>query len=203
MILLASASPRRKSLLGQLVREFNILPADIDETPFLNEVAADYVQRMAVEKAKAAAHLSQQVELPPPDRSIIIGSDTSVVLNGHILGKPDSFEQAYEMLRALSGNTHEVMTAVCVYDARFDHLAVKNVITQVSFRRLSDVEIERYWRSGEPQDKAGSYGIQGLGSVFVENIKGSYSAVVGLPMFETAQLLQEVGIEPLQEMSNE
>ena len=203
MILLASASPRRKSLLGQLVREFDILPADIDETPFENEDAAEYVQRMAVEKAKASAGLSLQTELSPPDRSIIIGSDTSVVLHGEILGKPENFEHARSMLRSLSGKTHQVMTAVCLFDARFDHLVVQNVITQVTFRQISDLEISRYWASGEPQDKAGSYGVQGLGSVFVEKINGSFSAVVGLPMFETAQLLQQVGIEPLQEMSNE
>ena len=203
MILLASASPRRKSLLRQLVREFDILPADIDETPLVNEAAAAYVKRMALEKAQAAANLSQQSKLPPPDRAIIIGSDTSVVLEGEILGKPENFEQARTMLRSLSAKTHEVMTSVCLFDARFNHVTVKNVITQVTFRRISDLEISQYWQSGEPQDKAGSYGIQGLGAVFVERISGSYSAVVGLPMFETAQLLQEVGIMPLQEISNE
>jgi septum formation protein len=203
MILLASASPRRKSLLGQLVKEFDVLPADIDETPFVNEIAADYVKRMALEKAKAASALSQQSKLSPPNRAIIIGSDTSVVLNGTILGKPESFEQAKGMLRTLSGNTHQVMTSVCLLDARFDHHLVENVITEVTFRRISDLEISQYWQTGEPQDKAGSYGIQGLGSVFVERISGSYSAVVGLPLFETAQLLQQVGITPLQEMTNE
>ena len=203
MILLASASPRRKSLLGQLVKEFDILPADIDETPLLNEKAEDYVKRMALEKAKAASLLSCQSALPAPNRAIIIGSDTSVVLDGIILGKPESFEQALSMLRLLSGKTHQVMTSVCLYDTRHEHIVVKNVVTEVSFRRISDLEIKQYWQSGEPQDKAGSYGIQGLGSVFVEQISGSYSAVVGLPMFETAQLLQEVGIMPLQEISGE
>jgi len=203
MILLASASPRRKSLLGQLVKEFDVLPADIDETPLKNEMAADYVKRMALEKAKAASVLSKQSKLSPPNRAIIIGSDTSVVLDGKILGKPESFEQAKEMLAALSGKTHEVMTSVCLLDARFEHVIVKNVITKVTFRRISDLEIIQYWQTGEPHDKAGSYGIQGLGSVFVEQISGSYSAVVGLPMFETAQLLQQVGIMPLQEMTNE
>lgn len=203
MILLASASPRRKNLLGQLVKEFDVLPTDIDETPFTNEDAADYVKRMALEKAKAASVMSQQSKLSPPNRAIIIGSDTSVVFDGNILGKPESYDQAKSMLRSLSGNTHEVMTAICLFDARFDHLVVKNVITKVTFRRISDLEIRQYWQSGEPQDKAGSYGIQGLGSVFVECISGSYSAVVGLPIFEMAQLLQEVGIMPLQEMSNE
>ncbi len=203
MILLASASPRRKSLLGQLVKEFDVLPADIDETPLHNEIAADYVKRMALEKAMAASILSQQSKLSPPNRAIIIGSDTSVVLDGKILGKPESFEQAKGMLRSLSGETHEVMTSVCLLDARVEHVVVKNVVTKVTFRRISDLEISQYWQTGEPQDKAGSYGIQGLGSVFVEQIAGSYSAVVGLPMFETAQLLQQVGIMPLQEMSNE
>lgn len=203
MILLASASPRRKSLLGQLVKEFDVLPADIDETPLVNEIATDYVKRMALEKAKAASVLSQQSKLSPPNRAIIIGSDTSVVLDGKILGKPENFDQAKGMLRSLSGKTHEVMTAVCLLDARFEHLVVENVITEVTFRRISDLEIRQYWQTGEPQDKAGSYGIQGLGSVFVERISGSYSAVVGLPMFETAQLLQQMGITPLQEMTNE
>lgn len=203
MILLASASPRRKSLLGQLVKEFDVLPADIDETPFAKEDAADYVKRMALEKAKAAAVLSQQAQLVPSERAIILGSDTSVVSDGEILGKPENYEHAKAMLRSLSGCTHQVMTSICMLDSRFDHAVVKNVVTHVTFRRISDVEIAQYWQSGEPQDKAGSYGIQGLGSIFVEQISGSYSAVVGLPMFETAQLLQEVGIMPLQEISNE
>lgn len=203
MILLASASPRRKSLLGQLVKEFEILPADIDETPLLHEAAPDYVKRMALEKAKAAALLSKQSKLSPSERAIIIGSDTSVVLNGAILGKPENLDHARSMLRMLSGETHEVMTSICILDARFDHILIENVITQVTFRRISDLEISQYWQSGEPQDKAGAYGIQGLGSVFVESIRGSYSAVVGLPLYETAQLLQEIGIMPLQEMSNE
>lgn len=203
MILLASASPRRKDLLKLLVKDFQVLAADIDETPFPNEPPDAYVKRMALEKAKAVQSLSEQNGLPPERRSIIIASDTSVVVDNTILGKPSDLQDSRRMLQMLSARTHQVMTSLCVLDCRSDQVILENVVTNVTFRSISDLEIEQYWQSGEPRDKAGSYGAQGLGSVFIEHIAGSFSAVVGLPMFETAQLLQQVGITPLEDMSHE
>lgn len=198
MILLASASPRRKALLKLLVKDFDVLATDIDETPFENEAPAIYVKRMALEKAQAAKTLATSC-IPAPN--IIIASDTSVVIDQAILGKPNSLEDSKYMLSQLSGRIHQVMTSVCVIDCRTDDVLLNNVITEVRFRSITEREIEQYWQTGEPADKAGSYAAQGIGAIFIEEIKGSFSAVVGLPMFETSQLLQQVGIMPLQEMS--
>lgn len=202
MLVLASASPRRKELLGQLVRHFEICPADIDETPYQNENASDYVIRMAHEKALAASEKLRQGKASG-EPLIVLASDTSVVVDGVILGKPSDFESSKNMLRLLSDRDHQVMTSVCLYDAQREHLQLTNVISDVSFRSISDLEIAQYWRSGEPQDKAGSYAIQGLGAVFVRSVSGSYSAVVGLPLYETSQLLALFGIHSLEEMSHE
>ena len=198
MIVLASASPRRKELLSNLVNEFEIKPADIDETPFALEQPQEYVVRMAREKAEAAiAHYQLS------HRDVIIASDTSVVLGETILGKPENFAHAQSMLRALSGTTHEVMTSLCVCNGGLNRVATTNVISQVEFRELSDLEIEHYWATGEPQDKAGAYAIQGLGGMFVKHITGSFSAVVGLPVYEVTQLLSEFGVSPLKEKNRE
>ncbi|MEP0073413.1 MAG: Maf family protein [Marinomonas sp.] len=202
MLVLASASPRRKELLSLLVKSFEVLPADIDETPKCHEQAEDYVLRMAVEKAKAAALKYQS--LPTFDENtIFIASDTSVIVDGVILGKPLNLDDSNRMLRLLSGRSHQVLTSLCVYHSKHQHFLTKCVATDVTFRSISDVEIEQYWKSGEPQGKAGSYAVQGLGSVFVASLSGSYSAVVGLPLFETAQLLNQFGIHSLEEMSHE
>ena len=198
MIVLASASPRRKELLSNLINEFEIKPADIDETPFALEQPQEYVVRMAREKAEAAVAKYQLNH-----RDVIIASDTSVVLGQTILGKPDNLAHAQSMLRALSGSTHEVMTSLCVCNGGLNRVATANVISQVTFRELSDLEIEQYWATGEPQDKAGAYAIQGLGGMFVKHITGSFSAVVGLPVFEMTQLLNEFGVSPLKEKSLE
>ncbi|REG81759.1 Maf family protein [Marinomonas pollencensis] len=202
MLVLASASPRRKELLGQLVRHFEVCPADIDETPYQDESASDYVLRMAHEKALAATNKLQQGQLADTP-FVVLASDTSVVVEGKILGKPNDFEESKAMLRMLSDRDHQVMTSVCLYDPMREHLQLTNVVSDVSFRAISDVEIAQYWRSGEPQDKAGSYAIQGLGAVFVRSVSGSYSAVVGLPLYETSQLLALFGIHSLEEMSHE
>lgn len=202
MLVLASASPRRKELLNLLVKSFDILPADIDETPKSNEQAEDYVLRMAVEKAKASAIKYQSLSAFN-DQAIFISSDTSVVVDGVILGKPVDLEDSKRMLRLLSGRAHQVLTSLCVYHLKHQHFLTDCVATDVTFRSISDLEIEQYWRSGEPKDKAGSYAVQGLGSVFVASLSGSYSAVVGLPLFETAQLLNQFGIHSLEEMSHE
>lgn len=182
-IILASASPRRAELLQQIGLNFSVRPADIDERPEPDESPEHYVERLAREKALAVAASS-------PD-SLVLGSDTSVVLNGEILGKPSDQADARETLARLSGNTHQVMTAVAL--ATKDQCESVLVVTEVCFRQLSPAEIDAYVMSGEPMDKAGSYGIQGLGGIFVDELRGSYSAVVGLPLQETAALLAGAG----------
>ncbi|WP_067100300.1 Maf family protein [Marinomonas atlantica] len=198
MIILASSSPRRKELLSHLVNDFQIIPADIDETPYALEKPEEYVLRMAREKAEAVAN---QYELS--HRAIVIASDTSVVLGGTILGKPADFEHAKSMLRALSGQKHQVMTSLCVCNSGLNRVATCNVISDVEFREISDLEIEHYWNTGEPADKAGAYAIQGLAGMFVKHISGSFSAVVGLPVYEVTQLLAEFGVSPLKEKTRE
>lgn len=198
MIILASASPRRKELLSTLVNEFSVIPADIDETPYPLEKPDEYVVRMAREKAEAVAHSPELSH-----RDIIIASDTSVVLGDEILGKPEDLEHAQQMLRALSGQKHQVMTSLCVCNGGLNRVATCNVVSEVEFRDISNLEIEQYWRTGEPADKAGAYAIQGLGGMFVKHISGSFSAVVGLPIYEVTQLLSEFGVSPLKEKTRE
>lgn len=198
MIVLASGSPRRKELLATLVNDFQVMPADIDEQPYELETPDEYVVRMAREKAEASIgkhHIS--------NRDIVIASDTSVVLGQQILGKPNDFEHARQMLHSLSGKRHQVMTSLCVCNGGLNRVATCNVVSDVEFREISDLEIEQYWATGEPQDKAGAYAIQGLGGMFVKHISGSFSAVVGLPVFEVTQLLNEFGVSPLKEKVRE
>ncbi|UAW97890.1 septum formation inhibitor Maf [Halopseudomonas nanhaiensis] len=184
MICLASASPRRKALLEQIGVSATVMPCDIDETVHAGEPAEVYVERMAREKAAAAC--SRAVG------QVILAADTVVVCAGHILGKPADRAEALATLRVLSGNEHQVMTAVAVRLQQRER--VIRVDTRVRFRQLTDAEMSAYWNTGEPADKAGSYAIQGLGAVFVERIEGSYSAVVGLPLLETAAVLAEFGV---------
>lgn len=182
-IILASASPRRSELLQQIGLSFSVQPAHVDETPGPDESAEHYVERLARDKALAVA-----VSSPG---ALVLGSDTSVVLNHAILGKPVNPADAVATLLKLSNTTHQVMTAVAL--ARDTHCESRVVITEVRFRKLSLPEVEAYVASGEPMDKAGSYGIQGLGGIFVRELRGSYSAVVGLPLHETAALLADAG----------
>ncbi|WP_394424918.1 Maf family protein [Vreelandella stevensii] len=183
VLCLASASPRRKALLASIGVPVSVLPSDIDETPLADESARAYVERLAVAKASAAM---DRTSLP------VLGSDTAVVVAGEILGKPRDQQHAAEMLRRLSGGTHQVLTAVAVSGP----LGILSccVTTHVTMRSLSREEIACYWQTGEPVDKAGGYAIQGLASVFVEEIQGSHSAVVGLPLFETTRLLVQQGV---------
>lgn len=181
-VILASASPRRRELLSLLLEEFDCCSADIDETPIADELPEDYVLRMAVEKASAVKN----------ERGVIIGSDTVVVLSGNILQKPASVEDARGMLSALSGQTHQVMTAVAIMiDAE---LMTIISTTDVTFSTLEMPLIEAYLATDEPWDKAGAYGIQGIAGSFVRRIDGSYSSVVGLPLCETRELLEGAGI---------
>lgn len=184
---LASASPRRRELLAQIGVPFVTLIASIDENPLPNEPANAYVERLAREKALAGlARASDTAD------AVVLGADTAVVLDGRILGKPQDRDEALDMLQALSGREHEVLTAVAL--ASEGRCESRVVASRVGFRPLSQAEAEAYWATGEPRDKAGSYGIQGLAAVFVSHLQGSYSAVVGLPLCETAQLLAGFGI---------
>ena len=186
-IILASASPRRKELLDQIKLSYRVNPVDLDETPLPNETPLDYVQRLAAEKS--AACVAQLGDNLP-----VLAADTAVVLGDLILGKPKDRDDAFAMLRLLSGKMHRVYSAVSLR-GREHGQAVS--ITEVTFRPLTEREIALYWQSGEPVDKAGSYAIQGMGGAFVELINGSFSGVVGLPLFETAELLSRQGIELL------
>jgi len=183
-IILASASPRRKELLDQINISYSVNPVDVDETPLLNETALDYVQRLAAEKS--AVCIAQLGDSLP-----VLAADTAVVLGDLILGKPKDRDDALSMLRLLSGKMHRVYSAISLRGDKHEQ-AVS--ITEVTFRPLTEDEIAAYWQSGEPADKAGSYAIQGLGGVFVKSINGSFSGVVGLPLFETAELLSRQGI---------
>ncbi|MEI6333629.1 MAG: Maf family protein [Methylococcaceae bacterium] len=184
-IILASASPRRKELLDQINVSCRVYPVDLDETPWPDEAPLDYVQRVASEKS-AACKAQLNTELP------VLAADTAVILGSVIMGKPKDKADAMDMLTQLSGKTHQVYSAISLR-GREHGQAVS--ITEVTFRCLTEQEILDYWHSGEPVDKAGSYAIQGRGGVFVESIKGSFSGVVGLPLFETAELLSKQGIE--------
>ncbi|WP_348685832.1 Maf family protein [Rheinheimera aquimaris] len=181
-IALASSSPRRRELLAQLGVNYKLVKADIDETVLPAEAAAVYVQRLALAKAHAGLARLQH-DLP------VLGADTVVVVDGVILGKPADFEQFHQTMLLLSGRSHQVMTAIALVSAQ--HQLTQLVSTDVTFRVLTEAEIRAYWATGEPQDKAGGYGIQGLAGRFVQRINGSYSAVVGLPLCETEQLLQQ------------
>jgi septum formation protein len=189
VVYLASLSPRRQELLQQIGVHYEVLPVDVDETPAAGESAEDYAQRLAL--AKAGAGWSLLVE---KKRLPVLGADTVVVANGTIMGKPRDRQQAIAMLQALSGSTHEVLTAVAIVA---DRSLVQLSSSRVTFRVLSLSECEAYWETGEPADKAGAYAIQGLGAVFIARLEGSYSGVMGLPLFETAELLQESGIRIL------
>lgn len=184
---LASSSPRRQELLAQLERPFGLVVPEIDESMAAGESAADYVQRMAVEKAAAGlARLGAE-----QGAALVLAADTIVVLDGQVLGKPADAAEAAATLRQLSGRSHQVMTAFALQQGQ--HCSVQRVSTEVRFVALSEADIAWYWRTGEQQDKAGGYGIQGKGGVFVEAINGSYSNVVGLPLAEVRAALQAAG----------
>ena len=187
---LASASPRRRELLAQVGLSPVLLAQEIDESPFPGEGAEVYVTRLAREKALAALRDPRCI-LPLP----VLAADTTVVCAGPILGKPATLTEARYMLTLLSGQTHQVLTAVAI--GRHDNVETTLVSTSVQFRLLQENEIDAYWATGEPRDKAGAYAVQGVGAMFVSRIEGSYSGVVGLPLFETLQLLQRFGVSPL------
>lgn len=186
-IYLASQSPRRRDLLQQLGVRFTCLHVDVDERPLPGEPPLELVRRLALSKARAGRVLAP---LPLP----VLGADTEVIVDGETLGKPADAAGAARMLQRLSGRVHEVISAIALVTASGE--CVRTRTSRVHFRRLGRDEIERYCRTGEPLGKAGGYAIQGLAASFVENLEGSYSGVVGLPLFETAQVLRDAGIIP-------
>ncbi|MDR1530103.1 MAG: Maf family nucleotide pyrophosphatase [Burkholderiales bacterium] len=186
---LASQSPRRQALLTQAGASFAVLPPiNVQEMPRSGESAEDYVLRMAQTKATIGMRAARRYGMPMLP---VLGADTEVILNKHIFGKPQNEDEVRSMLRALSGATHEVLTAIalCFLEKTRRKTASVVVASRVSFKNLSDDEITRYLASGEPFGKAGAYAIQERGGVFVTHIEGSYSAIVGLPLYETTQLL--------------
>jgi len=183
-LILASGSPRRAELLEQIGVDFEVSVPDVDETPLADEDPETYVLRMARTKA-AAVH-------PDPD-SVVLAADTVVVLDGRILGKPAGREQGIAMLSALGGREHLVLTAIAGRSQEAE--ASELVSTRVRFAPVDENLAEAYWATGEGADKAGSYGIQGIGGILVESITGSYSAVVGLPLPETERLLGGLGVD--------
>ena len=187
LLILASASPRRSELLRQIGVEFSVAAQHIDESQTPGEAVSAYVCRLAQEKAEAALQ-----PLADAEKGIVIAADTTVDCEDRILGKPQDREDALAMLNLLSANTHRVLSAVTVASKTQRHSALCESV--VRFRFISTAEAAAYWATGEPSDKAGAYAIQGLAAVFVQSLTGSYSGVMGLPLFETAQLLEKFGV---------
>ena len=184
LVCLASASDRRRELLAQIGVPHVVSAAHIDEALLTGERAADYVVRMA--RAKALAVRERGVRLP------VLAADTTVVLDEIVCGKPADEAESLAMLERLSGRTHQVLTAVAL--AAHGAVSLRLSASEVRFRTLSRAECSAYWHTGEPRDKAGGYAVQGRAAVFIEHLNGSYSGVMGLPLFETAELLREAGV---------
>jgi len=195
-LILASQSPRRRELLQQMEVAFHVHVIEIDEAVVANELPEDYVERMAIEKAAAAYH-DLRIEHKKFGRLLVLGADTSVIINKKILGKPQNKDDAHEQLEMLSGDIHQVFTAVAIAvgteDDNKPHIQTVVSRSEVEFAELSDKQISTYLETDEPYDKAGSYAIQGLAAQFVKNINGSYSGIMGLPIFETTELLRPYG----------
>jgi septum formation protein len=188
-VYLASASPRRQELLAQLGVRFEVLPVAVDEEAQPGEGAADLVCRLAAAKALAGVALRQDPRIP------VVAADTSVALGAELFAKPLDEADAARILSRLSGQTHSVFTAVAVADGQRERVELS--CSEVTFRALAPQEMATYWRTGEPADKAGAYAIQGRGAQFISRLRGSYSGVMGLPLFETARLLTQFGCELL------
>jgi len=196
-IYLASSSPRRRDLLRQIGVNFDVLAfrsgvrgrdADVDETPLLNEPPGHYVERMALNKALAGVQRLSWRKLP---RRPVLAADTAIDIDGCIIGKPANTDDAYEILRRIEGRTHRVLTAVALSDG--ERTQSRLSASDVEFRPLTEDDIRRYIATGEPMDKAGAYGIQGRAAAFITKIHGSYSGIMGLPLFETTCLLEIFG----------
>ena len=190
-IYLASQSPRRKALLAQIGVNFKALHVDVDESVQLQESPENYVKRLAMEKAQNGYQQLTNNMLP------VLAADTCIVFHDEIIGKPVNAADACAILARLSGQAHKVLTAVAVVDG--DKIESKVQESKVSFRELSPAEIASYVNTGEPLDKAGAYAVQGLAAVFIESIAGSYSGIMGLPLFETSELLKKFGLNVILE----
>ena len=188
---LASSSPRRRQILERMGLDFTAAGVDVDERQHPGETADIMVVRLAVEKAIAA---------DSEPGTVVLGADTTVVLDGEVFGKPVDRADALRMLAALSGRRHQVMTGVAVRSGGSTASVLS--VTEVEFREISPDEALEYWQSGEPRGKAGAYAIQGIAGAFVEKIAGSYTGVIGLPVLETAELLRAAGIEPPAELKD-
>src|ERR1700688_725672 len=188
-VYLASGAPRRRDVLQQIGVAFRVVGMAVDEAVLPGEAPLGYVARLAAAKAEAGWERSRDAHEVP-----VLAADTAVVLDGRILGKPADRDDAEGMLRQLSGRTHEVLTAIALRTA--NGLQSRISRSEVTFRSIAAAEARAYWESGEPADKAGAYAIQGRAAVFVAELRGSYSGVVGLPLFETAELLCEAGVWP-------
>ena len=189
-VYLASGSPRRRELLQQIGVSFRVVGMAVDEAVLPDETPSAYVTRLAAAKAVAGWERSRDAHQVP-----VLAADTAVVLDGQILGKPADRQDAEGMLRLLSGRTHEVLTAVALRTA--NGLQSRISRSEVTFRSIAAAEARAYWETGEPSDKAGAYAIQGRGAIFIADLRGSYSGVMGLPLFETAEILCNAGLVPL------
>jgi len=186
-IILASQSPRRKWLLEQIGLEFDIIPSNFDEDIENKKFSKKLIESLAYEKAKEVAERND-------DKALIIAADTVVIMGSQILGKPIDEKDAENMLKKLSNKTHKVITAVAIIDKYEDKTLINSKISKVKFKKLSEREILDYIKTGEPMDKAGSYGIQAYGSLFVEKVEGCYNNIVGLPLNLLAEMLKSFGI---------
>jgi septum formation protein len=186
-IVLASQSPRRKWLLEQIGLEFEIIPSNFDENIENKKFSKKLIESIAYEKAK-------EVAKRVPNDVLIIAADTVVIFKNQILGKPLDEEDAHKMLEKLSNKTHEVITSIAIIDKQEDKTLINSKISKVKFKKLSEREITDYIKTGEPMDKAGSYGIQAYGSLFVEKIDGCYNNIVGLPLNMLSEMLKSFGI---------
>jgi septum formation protein len=184
-IILASKSPRRKSILEQVGLKFSIVASDFDETKIKFKTPQEMVEKLSFEKAKIVA-----AKYP---KTVIIGADTTVIFKKEIIGKPKSKQDAIRILKLLSGNTHEIVTGFTVMEGKKS--ITGHIVSKAKFKKLSDAEIRAYVATNEPMDKAGGYGIQDKGGLFIESITGDYFNVVGLPIFAVSKALKEFGVE--------
>jgi len=189
-IILASASPRRKELLELIGLDFEVIPSDVEENIENEPFSTELIENLAAEKAGDVAN---KTTAP----AIVIGSDTVVIINNKILGKPKNKKDAFNMLKTLSENTHKVVSAIAVIDTETGKTLKSSVVSDVIFKKLSDEEINAYIETGEPMDKAGAYAIQGLGVMFVKSINGCYSNIVGISVFKLTEMLKEFGVKLL------
>ena len=185
-LILASASPRRRKLLSKIGLKFSVVPSNCDEKINDDNFTYEKIENIAINKAK-------DVEKRIKDDAIIIAADTVVVLNGKILGKPHSKQDAYNMISALSGKTHEVITAIAMIDTQTKKIITNSKSTRVKFRYIDENEIQKYIDTNEPYDKAGAYAAQGLAAIFIEKIDGCFNNVVGISLFEVDKMLKSLG----------